>query len=125
MPDVPRSLHPCPVPQPAGFFCFWLDLSTCPGALWRRTRVWGTRLSQSFQLRTCVRDELRVTRGSCLTAVTCESRCLETKRTNNSLYWYRCVKYEPWFPKTDPGMSLVMFKGSHSILYGPRCSYAG
>lgn len=67
----------------------------------------------------------RVTRGSCPAVVTYESRCLETKRTNISLYCYRCVMCEPWFPMTDPGMSLVTFKGSHSIFYGPCCLYAG
>lgn len=76
----------------------------------------GDSLTQSFQLGTCVRDELRVTQGSWPAAVTCESRCLETKSANIILYCYKCVKCELWFPTIDPGMSLVMFKGRHPML---------
>lgn len=61
MPEVSRSLYYIlarSLNSPV-FFCFGLDLSTCPGAPWKRTQVWWTRLSQSFQLRTGVRDELK------------------------------------------------------------------
>lgn len=39
-------------------------------------------MSKSIQLGICVRDDLRVTQAVAPAAVTCESRCLETKRAN-------------------------------------------
>ena len=42
----------------------------------------GFPLVKSFQRRTCVRDDLRVTQAAVPAAVTCGRRCLETKRAN-------------------------------------------
>lgn len=61
MPEVSRSLYYIlarSLNSPVTF-----SVSTCPRAPRKRTKVWWTRLSQSFQLRTGVRDELKSPSG--------------------------------------------------------------
>lgn len=125
MPGVSGNLHLTPHPQLASLFCFGLDLSACPVAPWRKTRFWGSRLSKSFQLGTCVRNDLRVTRAAAPLLLPVDAGVWKPNVPTSSLYCYKCVKPELWFPTTSPGVSLFRSKRSQSIFDGPCCSHAG